>query len=629
MAEKANNRKKDAASGEAMAALPLTQIIRAAADKDPAAMAELFERTRRHLYYYAYMMTGNTADAEDLLQEAYIKCILSLDTLQSPDAFYAWMWTILKNLRANSTRRNRLTVMSSEQMDAEENRVLEGLIDDTDTPEKLTEKKELAGILRHMIHALPEEQKEVVLLHYYDELTLSEIAKIQDCPLATVKSRLLYAKKSLRTAIRLEEKKSGVALHSTVLIPVYPAILARLSALISLSADSAFSIFMNVAAFFGVTCSGDTVRLLGTTTTDEHPIRDKAYVIRVRVTPIVAAGMALCIAIGFGAGKAFTRTDGAPMVTATEEEDMTPVVEDAPETSPIATEIEKEPHIAKGDFSTQYQYSVYTYISSVGMKDYKLQVGDMLAMQYYPHPYVCADQTMDLVSMDESILRCEGKQIIGVSPGSTRVYFVDRNTFASVPWGNSMKVIIAPATEQIERINSVTFMKDQLCNLLPGYVNSLNYTTNPTYCKAEELWFLSDDPKVATYDGTSLYAWEAGNTTIRCVRAEDGAELGSIPITVYADANDFPEVLPNNVVLYPEAQIVFTGDTCRLVYDIQPITARDDSWKIVIDNPDVISYDGYRIKGLSAGKARLQFVRKSSGDVLGTIDYVVLPPKEE
>ena len=88
-------------------------------------------------------------------------------------------------------------------------------------------------------------------------------------------------------------------------------------------------------------------------------------------------------------------------------------------------------------------------------------------------------------------------------------------------------------------------------------------------------------------------------------------------------------MLPNNVVLYPEAQIIFTGDTCRLIYDIQPVTARDDSWKIVIDNPDVISYDGYRIKGLSAGKAQLQFVRKSSGEILGSINYVVLPPKEE
>ena len=629
MSEKADKRKKQISSVGNVADLALPQIIRTAMEKDPAAMAELFERTRRHLYYYAYMLTGNTADAEDLLQEAYIKCILSLDTLQNPDAFYTWMWTILRNLRANNIRRQKYMVMSSDALAEEENRVLEALIDDTDTPEKQTEKKELAGILRHMIHALPAEQQEVVLLHYYDELTLSDIAKIQDCPLATVKSRLLYAKKSLRTAIRMEEEKCGVALHSTVLIPLYPAILARLSNLISLSADSAFSIFMNVAAFFGVTCSGDTIQLLGTTTTDDHPIRDKAYVIRVRVAPIVAAGMALCVAIGFGAGKAFTRTDAVPVETVTVEDNTSSHIEETASTSFTTTEIEKEPHIVKGDFSTQYQYSVYTYISSLGMKEYKLQVGDMLAMQYYPHPYTCTDQTMDLVSMDESILRCEGKQIIGVSPGSTRVYFVDRNTLASVPWGNSMQITVTPAVEQTERINSVTFMKDQLCNLLPGYVNSLNYTTNPTYCKAEELWFLSDDPAVATYDGTSLYAWEAGNTTIRCIRAEDGAELGSIPITVYADANDFPQVLPNNVVLYPEAQIIFTGDTCRLIYDIQPVTARDDSWKIVIDNPDVISYDGYRIKGLSAGKAQLQFVRKSSGEILGSINYVVLPPKEE
>ena len=84
MSEKADKRKKQISSVGNVADLALPQIIRTAMEKDPAAMAELFERTRRHLYYYAYMLTGNTADAEDLLQEAYIKCILSLDTLQNP-----------------------------------------------------------------------------------------------------------------------------------------------------------------------------------------------------------------------------------------------------------------------------------------------------------------------------------------------------------------------------------------------------------------------------------------------------------------------------------------------------------------------------------------------------------------
>ena len=70
------------------------------------------------IFRFAMARCGNTADAEDLLQEAYIKCILSLDTLQNPDAFYTWMWTILRNLRANNIRRQKYMVMSSDALAA-------------------------------------------------------------------------------------------------------------------------------------------------------------------------------------------------------------------------------------------------------------------------------------------------------------------------------------------------------------------------------------------------------------------------------------------------------------------------------------------------------------------------------
>lgn len=622
--DKADKHQNTSDRGDNAADLSVSQLVKMAASKDPAAMAALFERTNRRLYYYAYMLTGNPADAEDLLQEGFIKCILSLDTLQNPEAFYSWMWTVLRNLHANNIRKNKYQVISQDEPDFEESQMLAAILAEEDTPEKYTEKKELAGILRHMIHALPMEQREVILLRYYDELSLSEIAKIQNCPLPTVKSRLLYAKKSLRAAIRLEEEKNGVALHATFLIPVYPAILERLASLVTMSGDAVFSVFMNVAAFFGVACSGDTVRLLGTTTTDDHPIRDKAYVIRVRVAPIVAAGMALCVTIGFGAGRMFPKQDAVPLTI----QSVTETAEESVQTAETSLEAETDSMTPSG-FSTKLKYSIYTYISSLGMQNYTLHVGEMIAMQYYPHPYVCSDQSMELASMDESILRCEGKRIIGVSPGSTRVYYVDRNTLTHVPYGNSMKVTVVAADAVPERVENVTFLKDQVCNLLPGYINSLNYEMKPAYCKAEELWFLSDDPAVATYDGTSLYTWEPGETTIRCVRADDGVEIGNIAITVYDDESAFPEIEPYSVKLYPDMQILYEGDTYRLVYDIQPITARDDSWKVVIDRPEVLSFDGLGVTGLSPGKARIQFVNRRSGDLLGSVEYIIFPRKEE
>ncbi|MBQ3591980.1 MAG: hypothetical protein II979_08555, partial [Clostridia bacterium] len=86
----------------------LTRRIRQAVNGDPEGLALLFEETYQRLYYYAYLICGSRDAAQDLLQEGYIKCILSLDTLQNPALFYPWMWKILKNLHTNQLRRERL-----------------------------------------------------------------------------------------------------------------------------------------------------------------------------------------------------------------------------------------------------------------------------------------------------------------------------------------------------------------------------------------------------------------------------------------------------------------------------------------------------------------------------------------
>lgn len=119
----------------------LTTIVRAAKTREPAALAELFQYTHQHIYYYAYMLTGDPHDAEDLLQEGYIKCILAIDTLQNPGAFYSWMWTILKNIHQNQLRKQTVQLLSREQLETEERHLLDRILADDDTPEVYAEKK--------------------------------------------------------------------------------------------------------------------------------------------------------------------------------------------------------------------------------------------------------------------------------------------------------------------------------------------------------------------------------------------------------------------------------------------------------------------------------------------------------
>ena len=145
--------------------ISLAEIIARARTDNAVGMAELFEVSYRRLYYYAYMLTGDRDTAQDLLHDGFIKCMLSIDTLHDPDKFYPWMWRILKNTYANMVRRDKSALIREESAF-----FLDSIIEDTDTPELRAEKADLRRIMQCIIHNLPDEQREAVILRYYDEL---------------------------------------------------------------------------------------------------------------------------------------------------------------------------------------------------------------------------------------------------------------------------------------------------------------------------------------------------------------------------------------------------------------------------------------------------------------------------
>lgn len=585
----------------------LPRIVCAAKSGDPAALAELFQSTYPHIYYHAYILTGNPHDAEDLLQEGYIKCFLAIDTLQDPCAFYPWMWSILKNIRKNQLRKQPFPLLSPEQLEAEEQHLLDRLIEDDDSPAMQAEKKELSQILSCMIYALPPEQQEVIVLHYYDGLTLAQIAEKQNCPLSTVKSRLRYAKSSLRQAIEAEERRSGVSLHSSFLIPVLPTFFAKMSDYIVLPVPTAIAIFTTVAGFFGITVTGDAIGLLGTTTTEEHPIRNKAIIIRIRILPCAIMGLCLLLTIGLLTGNAI-HTVAIP--TLPEETDL-----------PITAESETNtdtPNIALRDVT----YPQLCLISAEGVEDYTICAGQTFAMQYYCIPYSTTCQEVEIYSLNSDVARVDGKQITGVMPGQTRIYFRNLHDPDKLC---SMILYVTDTPTEPTPIESVTFHSGNLNHLLPGDVFSLNYICVPCVANAEELYFTSDDPAVATYDGANLYAHAAGTTTIRCKRASDDTELGNITITVYADAEAIPDVEPYAVMFYPTTRELRVGDRLTLPYTCLPGTAEDDTWYWEITDPTVVDFDGVTVTTLAPGEAYICIYRTSDQVNIGQILYTVTP----
>ncbi len=602
----------------------LTRRIRQAVNGDPEGLALLFEETYQRLYYYAYLICGSRDAAQDLLQEGYIKCILSLDTLQNPALFYPWMWKILKNLHTNQLRRERLqagrTGMDTalpEQSDIrqlavirEENRrLLEAILDDGDTPEEAAEKRELAEILRCIIEELPPEQREAILMYYYEDLSLAEVAQEQNCPVPTVKSRLRYAKQSIRAAILAEEARSGVALHGTLPIPVLPVILERLAGYVTLPPEAALTLFTAAAGMLGIAVTGDTFRLVGTVTTEEHPLRDRTAIVRIRLLPASVLCASLLITLGLGLGMLLVPD---PLPTA----DSVPHTVETAGISDTAQSMDAVPPPENTGLSGISM--VYPQIGLENMSSFTVGVGEAFTVQYYPLPADAADQSMVLVSKDEAIVQCRGRQIIGVSPGQTRVYLFPAGDYeeqASVLVTVKAKHNAAPAP------TGVLFLTDRMPLLLADQVVSLNYTTLPAYVQPDSLTFVSDNPEVAEADGVNLYTHAPGTTVIRCLRTSDQTELGQIALTVYASYADAPVIEGTSVQISHYVPVLEVGMVRNMVCQVLPYSANPDTWHWENSNPAAVSFDGQILRALAPGIAHLRCIRNSDNICIG--DFVI------
>jgi RNA polymerase sigma-70 factor, ECF subfamily len=148
------------------------------------------------LYGYALVLTGNHAEAEDLVQETYVRVIPAMGRLREGSNTKAWLFTILRNTWLNQLRkrRNCPQMVEIEAGDGIANSIAEQSNDAHD----LYVRKLEAEQVRAAIQELPAGFREVILLRVYEDLSYQEIASILDCPVGTVMSRLARARAKLR-----------------------------------------------------------------------------------------------------------------------------------------------------------------------------------------------------------------------------------------------------------------------------------------------------------------------------------------------------------------------------------------------------------------------------------------------
>ncbi len=198
------------------------QAVESAKRNEEAGYQFLYESTYRDKYYIALKYMKNADDALDVLQDAYMKAFDKLDTLYEAEKFPAWLGMIVANTAKNALAKKKPVLFSEMGTENEDGDAFEYQIEDENIgnqPELSYTKEETKELVQQLIDSLSEEQRLCILMFHIEDMSIREIAEILDCSENTVKSRLNYGRKNLKTKAEELEKK-GYKLYGMAPLPL-------------------------------------------------------------------------------------------------------------------------------------------------------------------------------------------------------------------------------------------------------------------------------------------------------------------------------------------------------------------------------------------------------------------------
>ena len=188
-------------------------LVQAAKAGDIAAFEELVRRYDRNVFRIAQHITQNREDAEDVVQDAFLKSYENLQQFQGQSKFYTWLVRIAVNEALMKLRKRRPERMVSldEEVKTEEDSVPREVADWSPNPEQQYTQAELRDILTRTIQGLPPSFRTVFVLRDVEGLSTEETAEALDLSIPAVKSRLLLARLQLRERLSryFQKRESG------------------------------------------------------------------------------------------------------------------------------------------------------------------------------------------------------------------------------------------------------------------------------------------------------------------------------------------------------------------------------------------------------------------------------------
>lgn len=284
----------------------IKKLVLQAAQGNKAAFGALYEETGRTVYFSCLKLLGDPQLAEDITQETYLTALQKLGTLAQPENFPAWVNRIGINLCKMHFRNNSAPEDNSEE-------IIEEIPDEGLIPEEYVSNDAKRKIIMDIIDTvLTEEQRQSVILYYFDMLTVPEIAEVMNCTTGTVTSRLSAARKKIKEAVLIYEENNNDRLHAVV--PVF--ILSKL-----LNKEASNTVLPKLTVFTGSASAANAVPDSVTTTKTISGGKVMFSTVKAKViagvcaAAVVGGGITAAVVLSSNGSKDNDNDDGVVVVT--------------------------------------------------------------------------------------------------------------------------------------------------------------------------------------------------------------------------------------------------------------------------------------------------------------------------
>lgn len=198
----------------------LIKLIERAKNKDDEAVELLINSVRKKLFFYIRSIIKDENDVQDVCQEAFIIAFDKINELKDPLCFESWLFSIARN-KALKVYNNyygqgqKRSYYTFAEIENDTDSILDIKDESVDSdPRQKIDREMSERIIKEIIYGLPIEQRQVIMLYYFEELKIKEVADCLKCSENTVKSRMKYAKEKIEADIKLIQKRDDIKLYN-------------------------------------------------------------------------------------------------------------------------------------------------------------------------------------------------------------------------------------------------------------------------------------------------------------------------------------------------------------------------------------------------------------------------------